>query len=287
MLDMLMAKDTFVTHKFTINVKNWYDRIYIYPFSDVHFGVPQHASTRWKNVLKWCEAHNDNSYYMFLGDTQDSHSASERKLLSQVHDCSKEHFDEVYGKLSDDFNKSVAFMKDRTIGCIEGNHYFEFLDGTTSTMRLCQALNARYLGNKAIVRIILKKGNEKTKLEYLVYHGRGGGQTAGACFNVLEKDLASLEGVDAVISGHDHSKGHRPVSRVYTRPDMTIADKTIHLIKTGSYQTSYTQGQRSFATQRGMRAVPLGTPFITLMPYRERGKHGRGLGCDMSVTTSG
>jgi hypothetical protein len=36
------------------------------------------------------------------------------------------------------FAKEIEFMQSKLIGLIEGNHYWQFANGTTSTQKLCE-----------------------------------------------------------------------------------------------------------------------------------------------------
>ena len=275
--------DLFETHRYDIKVSNVGQPIHIVPIGDVHWGSPQCSVSEFKQFAKDAEA-LPNVHYIFLGDTHDLASTSERELIEGLHESTQDQLDAMAKVECDKFTNIVKHAKGRTIGFIEGNHHARFMDGSTSTMRMAQQLGGKYLGGAAMIRLAFSYGTCCTSLDILAYHGKGGGQLAGSPFNILEKDLNGWE-VDIVMSGHDHKRGCIPKPRVALQEfqgEMVLRDKRRLMIKTGTFLKGYEPGKRSYATRRLYSPLDLGGVVIQMTPRRDR-NHGKGFHIETKV----
>jgi len=215
----------------------------------------------------------DDCLFLGMGDYQDFLSTSERDGLrrANLHDSSWAGFIETEEKKVKEFAKEIEWMGDNLIGLHEGNHYFEFPDGTTSTQRLCGLLRTKYLGVTSIVGLKLTRNRDVKWLYIRSHHGTGGGQTVGGAYNRLEKEILSW-GCQLVLQGHSHDLGCVPMVRMNPLhcPDGTldIEEEKILLCRTGSFLKGYERGKRGYIADIGGRPKMLGAPEIEVMPIR-------------------
>lgn len=246
------------------------------PFGDVHFGAPLHCKSEWK---RFCD-HNRNRkdcMYLGMGDMTDLVSTSERSRIRMgkdgLHESTIECIEDLYRKTTDDFVKTVGFMKGRCIGIIEGNHYGNFGDGTTTTTRICQALNAKYLGVISLVRLVFVfGGTSKMTVDILAHHGKGGGQTVGAPYNSLSK-MADIAEADIYLMGHDHSRGCATGQRIHPYFDsknnkLVMRERKILYGRTGSFLRGYVPGKVSYIADRALKPANLGWIEVEITPRR-------------------
>jgi hypothetical protein len=269
---MLNPKATIV-YEYNIPVKRLGVPINLIPISDVHYGCAAHASLEWQESLRRWQATNDSNYYIFLGDTIELESDSERKALRGLHETSLARYDDVAHSINQEFIHQIGFMQGRVIGALEGNHRHEFQDGTTDTMRLCQALDTKHLGVIAFVKlnfVYCKKRSDS--LNIVAWHGNtGGGYTVGASFNVLQR-VSAWSGADIVMSGHDHKKGVLSESKFAGTKDGNIIDRRVLLAKTGSYLRTYVAGEETYFAPRAAFPLEIGNVTIEMTPRRTKDK---------------
>lgn len=82
-------------------------------------------------------------------------------------------------------------VKERLLGAILGNHYWEFKDGTNSEQFLCKALDIPYLGPQGVVRLDFDGVNKKKGHKVTIWaHHNGGSRSASSTASdvrVMEK----------------------------------------------------------------------------------------------------
>lgn len=255
------------------------------PFGDVHYGAPLHCKSEWK---RFCDRQKDRKDVMFLGigDYCDLVSASERSRIKMgkdgLHESTMSRIEDMYRSTIDDFYETVSFMKNRCIGMIEGNHYGNFGDGTTTTQRLCQKLNAKYLGVISLVRLqFLVTKTMYVSIDVLAHHGKGGGQLAGTPFNQVAK-MADIAEADVYLMGHDHNRGCVTGQRI--RPyqnsktgKIIMRERKVIYGRTGSFLKGYVPGKVSYIADSALKPANLGWIEIEITPHQATTEDGRQL----------
>ena len=148
----------FTIHNYEIEFTKYGEQHYLLPFGDVHRYAPNCDSEKWLEYLDWAK-NKKNAHFLGTGDYEDLMSYSERDsfMKCNFHESTKKSIEELYDERVANFTEEVKFMKGKIIGLIEGNHYGTYFNyNITTTQKLAQNLNCRYLGNSAFIRIIFK-----------------------------------------------------------------------------------------------------------------------------------
>ena len=261
----------FEIHSFEMVVPKLNQPIYFFPFGDVHKFAPLHAGKRWQETLDWAKGKRD-AYWMGMGDYTDIGSTSERKILNHtdLHDGSARTLNGLYENQTQEFARDIEFMRGRLVGMIEGNHYGLFTSGITTTQRLCQIMDCKYLGVNALVRLRLKiaSGNRSYNrcVDVFVHHGRGGGRTVGGSMNPVEQMTRNAD-ADIYLMGDNHRKGVDYASRLclaHNGTDLKLVDRKIILARTGTFLKGYIPGEVSYIADAAYSPSDLGLVKIEI-----------------------
>jgi hypothetical protein len=214
-------------------------------------------------------------YFLGMGDYFDLMSTSERATFrnGNLHDSTTETLDEFAMGLTLRFAKEVEFMKGRLVGLHEGNHFWQFPNGTTSTQKLCELLGCKYLGTASMTRLSFSTGKDTSgmSIEIIAHHGRGGGRIAGAGLRAVEQ-LCDMSECDIVLMGDNHAKNLAYKERLCLRGNgkVVIGRRKILLARTGSFLKGWEPGKRSYIVDGCMSPTDLGLIKILLTPKREK-----------------
>lgn len=277
-----MSDSLFTTHRYQVNIPRYNEDYYLAIFSDVHRFASNCDVDRWQAWLQYCkniQKEHGRIYYLGLGDYDDMASTSERELFfkSKLHDTTIKSLDDVAQKRVDEYVKEISFMKDRLLGMIEGNHYYHFDSGQTSTMKMCDALRCKYLGGVSIIRLAFssKSTHRFNTLDIYAHHtagGKGGGgRREGSSLNKLE-DMTHVWDADIYLAGHDHKFNTAMPSYLYLDRYMKVKQKERLLIRTGSFQKGWVPDTKGYVPTFSGKGNFLGAPIIILRPERHEKK---------------
>jgi hypothetical protein len=230
------------------------------------------------------------AYYLGMGDYTDFLSPSNRQRLagSGLYDTSMDVIDDkaldLVLELYQDYLKPT---KGRWLGLLHGHHYAMLKTGESTDQRLCQLLDARFLGTSAFIRLQFEIHKAKTNVTIWAHHGCGGGQTAGAPLNKLQNAALGFE-ADIFVMGHTTKSPATPLNRVIPRwagkgaPD--LVHKKVLLVNSGGFNKSYIQGHKqgrvpmgTYAEQGMMSPTHVGAPIIRIEPRtKDTGNHYQG-----------
>lgn len=247
----------------------------IVPVGDIHANAPMFAGDVFD---AWCQSEKKISkeiptYYIGVGDYLETMSGTERKALVAMHESTQEWLDEQVVADVDKLAKRLEWTKGRWLGMLAGNHTYTTQDGYTLTDLLADRLDARALGICAGIRLYMLHGNSALIYDVWAYHGRGGGQLAGATINAIERWASGLD-ADLVIMGHDHKRGAIPTTRLSIfgkrNERLDVRQKEVWLVRTGSFLKGYEPGKVSYIASRALKPASLGTTAIKLSVSRGR-----------------
>lgn len=262
-----------------------YEAITLMPIGDVQLGAEGADLDRLKRHVDWGLEHN--AYFLGMGDYVDVASPSNRAKIRAAgfYDSVLEALEAAAEKAIAQFLEAVEGSEGRWIGVLEGHHYFDFADGTTSDTRIAQALSrpdftCYPLGTSALVRIPFERlGRMACSTTIWCHHGQGGGQTTGAILNKLERQIGNFE-ADIYLIGHYTKEVSERKSRVYlsSGTDPHLRHKTIYLSSTGGFHRGYLEKNRTGLVPRGsyveqgmFSPSTLGGPVFQLRPvHKER-----------------
>lgn len=269
---------TVLRHRIPVRMGKQPNVIKIGIFGDVHRDSAACNVDAWHNQLDAWRKDKD-IYFIGLGDYLDFSSYSERLILDnpKLHDQTKGKFDEWQTKTTKDFIKEISFMKGRILGMIEGNHYWRFQDHTTSTQRMCQSLDAPYMGVTGIIRISLKEinSNRISAVDIWCHHGMGGARLVGGSINKVEQMREVFPNMDMYILGHDHRRLAVPVSclgvsECGTEDKLLVRERRQWLIRSGSYLKGYDPGKANYVNRRLLPPSDLGSITAEIAVSRVR-----------------
>jgi hypothetical protein len=228
------------------------------------------------------KALDENAYFLGMGDMIDFMSPSNRQRLkgAALYDSAEDVIDDKAMELTHEiYELALKPTKGRWLGMLEGHHFTQLKSGDTTDMRLCAMLDAKHLGTSAYVRLQFQIDTSRLNVVLWAHHGTGGGATAAAPLNKLERAAFGWEGADIFVMGHTCKMPATRIQRPYPRwhgkgaPDLVHRD--ILLVNSGGFARSYIVGNRQGQVPRGgyaemgmMNPVPLGAPFIRIQAHR-------------------
>lgn len=244
-----------------------------------------------------------NAYYIGLGDYIDFMSPSNRQRMRAVgiYDTAEEVIDDKALDLTSEvFEKYLKPTKGRWLGLLHGHHYANLRTGETTDQRLCQMLDARFLGTSAYLRLQFKEpGKDGSRRNVILYahHGNGGGRMAGSPLNKLQQMAADFPGADVYLMGHTTKSPVTPSEQIFARwhgrgaPD--LVHKRIYLVNTGGFARGYVKGSTQgrvpmggYVEQASMGPASLGAPIVRVQPgmiWKSKGHQGEHWSPSISV----
>jgi len=230
------------------------------PIGDVQYaGGGKNDPCAVDRLKRWIEEglKHPNVYFLGLGDYIDVASPSNRARITEarLYDSVRDMMEDAAAGLVAGFLDIMKGTEGRWLGLLEGHHYFEFEDGTTTDTRIAQALKAPFLGDSAMIKLLFADGKAiRTSSVIWCHHGVGGGLLTSAPLNRLEHVLKSFD-ADIYLIGHHHKKVAAPMDRVYVRWDKRppkLEHKTAILACTGGWIRSYLQGHQRAGRAQGI-----------------------------------
>lgn len=269
-----MNQDIFTISTFQQEYSNVVDTHYLLPFGDVHYKNPQHHSELWDEWCLWAKI-KPRAMFIGMGDFLEWFSDSERKGVRSInlHESSEKMMDDFAKESCDEFFEKIKFMRGRVLGMLEGNHFYQFQNGMTSTQYLCQRLGCKYLGASGFIRICFKhtKMNKDMKIDVFVHHGKGASRLVGGSLNSVQQ-MAECAEADIYLMGHDHKKSIGMSSRLCLtdgRTGIHLKEKKVLYARTGSFLKGYEPDKPSYVTKSLLNPSDLGTVKIELSPRRK------------------
>jgi hypothetical protein len=264
----------FTLHRYEIEVKKLGDPIYLIPFGDVHRDSPMCNVEKWHEFLDWAKK-KKRCLFLGMGDYNDLASTSERALLGNklLHESTQETLENLYKRKTDEFAKEIKFMQGNLIGMIEGNHYAGLSNGTTSTQRICDALNTKYLGVMSIIRLSFNYCGRITSIDIVAHHGRGAGRMLGSSLNGVQKMAETVHG-NIYLQGDDHRKLVGMTTKLEIESDKKGGISLLHkkqlFLRTGSFLNGHENNRASYIVDANLNPTDLGVVKIELTPKRKR-----------------
>ena len=260
-----------------ITFKNYDEPIYLIPFGDIHRHAPLCDVNQWLEYLEWAKK-KKNCYFLGMGDYDDLASSSERVMLNSksLHESTIMTLEDLYLKQTLALCREIKFMEGKLIGLLEGNHYGEFSNGTTTTQKMCEILKCKYLGVNGFIRLSLYNESRKKSMtvDIWAHHGKGAARTVGGSMNRVEQMAENAE-ADIFLMGHDHKKSVGFLRKLYLsgQTGLNVKERKIMMGRTGSFLKGYVDGAKSYVTDMALKPCDLGVIKIELTPKRIQGKN--------------
>lgn len=235
-----------------------------------------HHVKKWQDWLLWAKSKND-AYFLGMGDYFDLASSSERKILKMgLHESTTSTLDSWYMEKVLEITKELSFMKGRLIGMVEGNHFGEFQNGMTTTQKMCDILQCKYLGVASIIRVTVECCSKRSALDVFAYHGKGFGRLVGSGLNNVQQ-MAEIAEADIYLMGDNHQKSLAYSDKMYLsgggRGVLHVRNRKQLYARTGSFLSGYKDGMASYVTDKLLNPTNLGTVKIEITPHRTQPEH--------------
>jgi hypothetical protein len=270
----------FTTHGFTIPAK-YNQQVRLIFWGDVHRDSPNHANRAWQNFLDYCRPLKD-TWYFGMGDYVDSGSTSERdcvhSILKRLHEGTKIDLSVLAQAKVDLLEEELGFMRGHLIGLLNGNHYWQFEDGTNTDQKLCGALNeglpkekrCKYLGVSSFVRLTFDISGRRHTLDIWAHHGKGASRFTGTSIKRVE-EMQEYALADIFVMGHDHKRAGVPgMPKLFLRhagkSGLKICEKQPWVIRSGSFLASYEDGKPNYNVDAGRGPCSLGHVELLITP---------------------
>ena len=128
----------------------------IMPVGDFQFDGPGGVANipKLRRHLEWGMAHD--VWFIGMGDFIDFLSPSNRERLQAAvfYDTAKTVIDRAASSLEDKLLETIRFTRGRWLGVLQGHHYFEHSDGTTSDTRFAKALETMDIDPNVVSNVI-------------------------------------------------------------------------------------------------------------------------------------
>jgi len=147
-----------------------HQKMLLMPIGDVHAFSDGWPEQRFKDHIQW--GVDRGAYFLGMGEYIDFTSATQRLILDDLRESQKQTIDRLIGYDVERLGKLMAPSKGRWLGMLEGHHYHQYTDGTTSDQHLCRLLDAPFLGCAG--RRSPQAGGEVTSPRRLARVDRGG-----------------------------------------------------------------------------------------------------------------
>ena len=276
---MKRTSELFETLVHRIKIKSVNDDFYLVPFSDIHWGNDNFASSAWKRFCKWGRA-TPNALFVGNGDYLEryrAHTRADVQAAMKKDDELRRVLDERTLHDIEEFSKEIDFMRGRLVGLGDGNHAWEFPNGRNDTEVLCDMMGVPFLGVCCVILFQIEYHGMFVSFQYMQHHGvGGGGKTAGAQFNNLQDMANWTEGVSIFVMGDNHGLGAPPDTRLTFIPHSSCPgkliprDRTLYYIRSGGFTRYYAPGKRGYIVGRAAKPRPVG--FSRIRVYLSRSK---------------
>ena len=268
----MLTTGIFTTQNYRIKVKHLNEVIRLIPFGDIHRSSNLCSIKHWHDFLRWAKT-KDNTLYLGMGDYDDLASTSERAILLDIklHESTKYEIENLFKKNIDKICSEMSFMKGKIVGLIEGNHYGLFPNGTTTTQKMCEILDCKYLGVSSFIRLTFVYGAIESAVDIWAHHGKGAARLVGGSINRVQQ-MAEAADAHIYIMGHDHKKGAVPSSKLHligTKGKLTVKHKKQLYVRSGSFLKGYVENEASYVVDAAMNPTDLGVVKIELTPKRD------------------
>lgn len=230
----------------------------IMPIGDIQWSGQRGDTTleMLKRHIGWGMEHK--AWFIGMGDYIDFLSPSNRQRLSAaaLYDSAADVIDDKAMELTEEiYREALKPTKGRWLGMLEGHHFTQLKSGMTTDMRLCQMLDAKFLGTSAMIRLVFKGSGKTGNVTIWAHHGVGGGMaTTSAALNKLTR-MATHFRADIFLMGHITKQTVEPqdvVEAVWSgRGEPHLIHRVRLLAVTGGFSKGYQVRRKDGIVPRG------------------------------------
>lgn len=251
--------------------------IFLFPFFDCHVGSANCDMKKLQENIDWAQA-NKNVYVVFGGDQIDAINFSDKRFdYDNIAEFSKKGLNNLVNVQTDRFIKMFKPLKGRIIGLLAGNHEekIRLAYHFDACAKMCDALETRFLGYSAMIRLVFERGRAKNSCIVFMHHGVGAG-TVGSQLNKIHNVANDFE-ADIFLMGHCHQKVCSQSERleVSHRGDMCLRARKRVFALCGTYLRTYQQDQMGYGEKRLYKPTTIGGVKIRIEPFLRTHANGK------------
>ena len=278
----------------TINCKSRSDRVEIFPFFDLHVGKYNCDENAIKKQIAEInhrsEMPNRHVRVFFGGDNMNSIKAVSDKRFDfgELADWFvegkafnvKEKLSDICGQEINHFCELFDPIKHLTLGAMYGNHEkaMKTRSNTNVHEAMCNRMGFTNLTDECLIVLHFKRGKHSVQT-IVIYarHGYGGGRTAGAEANKLERLVDEWECADVSLSGHTHSfriEPPKPAPYIYglkSKGGPELKYRSRWGANPGCWLLSHKVGPGSYESMQAYPARAMMTLKIVVWPFYDDG----------------
>jgi len=258
----------------------------VFPVGDVHIGSKNCAEGHFRRYVEHIK-NTPNAYWIGGGDYCDCVTPSDVKrfdwralpdwLFNGGADNIRDALSDIARQQRQRFVGIVSPIRDKCIGMVEGNHEYSIMKHSNNAHHfvMCDELNVPNLTDSAFIRLrfVIPKKNTSSSasVTMAIMHGSGGGRSAGAEPNHLDK-LSRFIDADIILRGHSHTFDiEAPQIFLYAprkgaMPD-ELMERTVHKANWGCWVKSYAVGESTYDSRACYPARPLQAMEIRIKPF--------------------
>lgn len=254
------------------------EEMQLMPIGDIQLGSEGVQVERLKKQIEWAKSQG-NVYFIGMGDYVDVMSPSNRESWNRMKKYKPvaDAMTDSAKRAVDDIVKLFRGTEGRWLGLLEGHHFYEFKDGTTSDTLIAQAMDTNFLGTCAIVRLKFpRKGKNQHYIsaDVWAHHGWGSGKYPHSTLNKLYDAANWFDGIDVFLMGHHTKKNAVKIPKIFMDNAGRMRERNIVLAGTGGFLSGYVEGAKSeagnprglYVEQHGLGPAYLGSPLIKIRP---------------------
>lgn len=233
------------------------------------------------------DAVEKRAWFIGMGDYIDMASPSGRMKVdaANVYDNLRQGIDDRALDLTLQIAEILKPTTGRWFGMLTGHHYWSFKAGLTSDQRLCEILNAKYLGDDlgdmggAVIHLQIPTDKGTRTVNIWAHHGSGSGEESSMLLK-MKKIAADWENVHLFLMGHmtkmvgtvipklEPTFSHRNDNPYIFR----LIERRVPLVGTGGWSKGLLVGRSTYVEKKPatMRPVSLGAPLIQVIPAYRR-----------------
>ena len=225
-----------------------------------------------------------------MGDYVDCFSPSNRQRLrsAALYETAEDVIDDAALAVTRELYDTILKpTRGKWLGLLHGHHWAQLKTGQTTDQKLCEWLNAQFLGTSAIIRVVFDYGGTQCNVVLWAHHGAGSGQKACAPLNKLENLSPYWGDIDIFFMAHTTKAPVVPIPRITPRwsgrnaPD--LIHKKIYFVATGGFSRVYQVGSKignipmgDYIEQRMLNPSAIGAPLVKIAPYLRYTEDARG-----------
>ncbi len=275
----------------------WNEQL-LMPINDIQYDGPEGVADlkRLARHLAW--GMERNALFIGLGDFIDFMSPSNRERYAgaNLYTNARESIDRLANQLEAELMETLRPTRGRWIGLLQGHHFFEHLDGSSSDTRFAEALDTKYLGDSVLGRIRFRdEHGGTTAIKIFAHHGSGGSSKYSAtALNKLEDQKRSHPGVRLFMQAHvpQLAASQSTALDITDHDEPIIVHEDSHYVVCGGFARAFQQGhtfagraQGGYAEKAMMHPAVIGGAVIRLKPENKFANGRRVRTVDVKIST--